>query len=112
MAVIIRFDLEVSEMTSWFLYNCRREVQNEIKISSTKKEMGLPLYAIISMQNEPYRFLCQSAVLDRRKFAACFLSNLFCSQFGFLKYENSIVLNLFHDMMTQYLVRVQRYDVM
>ena len=53
------------------------------------------------MQNEPYPFLCQSAFLDRRKFAACFISNLFYSQFGLLKYENSIVLNLLlHDMMT------------
>ena len=65
-----------------------------------KKEIGLPLYAITSMQNEPYPLLCQSAVLDCRKFAACFLSNLFYSQFGFLNYENSIVLNLFYDMMT------------
>ena len=40
-----------------------------------KNEMGLPLYAITSMQNELYPFLCQSAVLVRRKFAACFLSN-------------------------------------
>ena len=52
------------------------------------------------MQNEPYPFLCQSVFLDRRKFAACFISNLFYSQFGLLKYENSIVLNLLHDMMT------------
>ena len=52
------------------------------------------------MQNEPYPFLCQSTFFDRRKFAACFVSNLFYSQFGLLKYENSIVLNLLHDMMT------------
>ena len=52
------------------------------------------------MQNELNSFLCQSAVLDRRKRAACFLSNLFHTQFGLLKYENSIVLNLFLDMMT------------
>ena len=62
------------------------------------------------MQNELNPLLCQSAVLDRRKFAACFLSNLLYSQFGLLKYENGIVLNLFHDMMTYYLVKVQRYD--
>ena len=102
MAVIIRFDRDVWEMTSWLLYNCRREVQNEIKFhqqkKKKKKEIGLPLYAITSMQIEPYHFLCQSAVLDHRKLAACFLSNLF--QFALLKYENSIVLNLFHDMMT------------
>ena len=71
-----------------------------------KKGDSLPLYAITSMQNEPYPFLYQSTVIDRRKLAACFLSNLFYSQFGllkyegFLKYENSIVLNLFHNMMT------------
>ena len=99
MAVIIRFDLDVSEMTSWLLYNCRREVQNEINFVN-KKEIGLPLYAITSMRNDPYPFLCWSAVLGRSKFAACFLSSLFYSQFGLLKYENSIVLNLFHDMMT------------
>ena len=86
-------------MTSWLLSNCRREVQNEIKFHQ-KKEIGLPLYAITFMQNEPYPFLCQSAFLDRRKFAACFISNLFYSRFGLLKYENSIVLNLLHDMMT------------
>ena len=91
MTVIIRFDLNVSKMTSRLLYNCRREVQNEIKFHrQKKKEMGLPLYAITSMQNEPYPFLCQSAVLDRRKFAACFLSNLFYSQFGLLKYKKAL----------------------
>ena len=52
------------------------------------------------MQNEPYPLLCQSAFLGRRKFAACIISNLFYSQFCLLKYENSIVLNLLHDMMT------------
>ena len=85
-------------------------MQNEIKFHQQKKRIGLFLYAITSMQNEPNPFLCHSAVRDRRKLAACFLSNLFYSQFGLLKYENSIVLNLFHDMMTYYLVKVQRYD--
>ena len=56
-------------------------VQNEIKNSSTKTEKGLPLYATISMQNEPNTFLCQPAVLRSRKFATCFLSQLFYSQF-------------------------------
>ena len=31
MAIIIRFDHGVPEMTSWLLYNCSRGVQNEIK---------------------------------------------------------------------------------
>ena len=74
-------------------------MQNEIKFHQQKKEIGLPLYAITSMQNEPYPFLCQSAVLDCRKFAAFFLLNLFYSQFGLLKFENSIVLIQFLDMM-------------
>ena len=74
-------------------------MQNEIN-SLQQTEICLPLYAITSMQSEPYPFLCQSAVLDCRKLAACFLSNLFYSQFDLLKYENSIVLNLLHDMMT------------
>ena len=76
MAFIIRFDLDVSEMTSWLLYNCRREVQNEVKFHQQKRRYAY-LYAIISMQNEPYPFLCQSAVLDRRKLAACFFFTYF-----------------------------------
>ena len=76
-AVIIRFDLDVSEIISWLLYNCRREVQNEKKFHRQKKEIGLPLYAITSMQNEPNPFLYESTVLDRRKLATCFLSNFF-----------------------------------
>ena len=96
MAVIIRFNLDVSERTSWLLY---KEWKWD-EILSVKQEIGLPLYAITVLQNEPYPCLCQSAVLGRRKYAAGFLSNLFYSQFGLLKYENSIVLNLFHDMMT------------
>ena len=78
MAVIIRFDLDVSEMTSWLLYNCRREVQNEIKFHQQKR-IVLPVYAISSMQNELNPFLCQSVVHDRRNFAVCFLSNFFYS---------------------------------
>ena len=68
-------------------------VQNEILIHQQKMEKGLPLYAIISMQNEPNPFLCQPVVLGSRKFATCFLSHLFYSQFGMIKYENSIVSN-------------------
>ena len=59
-------------------------VQNEINKKKKKKkktEKGLPLYATISMQNEPNPFLCQPAVLGSRKFATCFLSQLFFSQF-------------------------------
>ena len=37
MAVIIRFDLDVSEMTSWLLYSCSREVKNEIKFHQQKR---------------------------------------------------------------------------
>ena len=36
-AVIIRFDRDVSEMTSSLLYNCSREVQNEIKFHQQKR---------------------------------------------------------------------------
>ena len=99
MAVIIRFDLDVSEMASWLLSYCRREVQNEIKFHQQKRRKAY-LYALTFMQNEPYPLLCQPEFFDRRKFAACFISNLFYSQIGLLKYENSIVLNLLHDMMT------------
>ena len=56
-------------------------VQNEIKNSSTKTEKDVPLNATISTQNEPNPFLCQPAVLGSRKFATCFLSQLFYSQF-------------------------------
>ena len=52
MAVIIRFDLDVSEMTIWLLYNCSRGVQYEIKFINKKGDRPT-LYAIISMQNEP-----------------------------------------------------------
>ena len=74
-------------------------MQNEIKFYQQKRRQAY-LNAITFMQNEPYPFLCQSEFFDRRKFAACFISNLFYSQFGLLKYENCIVLNLLHDMMT------------
>ena len=46
-----------------------------------KTEKGLPLYAVVSMHMEPNPFLCHPAVLGSRKFAVCFLSQLFHSQF-------------------------------
>ena len=39
-------------------------VQNDIQIHQQKTEKGLPLYAIISMQNEPNPFLCHPEVLE------------------------------------------------
>ena len=77
--------------TRWLLYNCRSAKWDTN--SSTKTETGLPLYAIISMQNESNPFLCHPAVLGSRKFATCFLSHFSYSQFGIVKYENNIVLN-------------------
>ena len=87
MSAIIQFDLDVSEMTSRLLYSCRRGVQKEIKIQihQQTKEIGIPLYALISTQNEPNPFTYHSAVLDHRKLVACFLSNLFHSQFSIVK---------------------------
>ena len=52
---------------------------------STKTEKGLPLYANISLLNEPNPFLCRPAVLRSRNFATCFLSQLFYSQFDIVK---------------------------
>ena len=70
-------------------------MQNE----TTKQEIGLHLYAITSMQSEPFPFLCQSAALDHSKFSACFLLSLLYSRFGLLKCEQVkeiIVSNMFH----------------
>ena len=85
MAAIIRFDLDVSKRTRQ-RGCCKTEVvQNEIQIHQQETEKGLPLYAIISMQNEPNPFLSHPIVLGSRKFAKCFLSHLFYSQFGIEK---------------------------
>ena len=84
MAAIIRFDLDVSKMTVQGGC-CTTVVQNEIQNSSTKTEKGLPLYAIISMPNEPNPFLCHPAVLGSRNFAICLLSQLLYSQFDIVK---------------------------
>ena len=56
------------------------------------KEIGLHLYAVISMQNKPYPFLGHIAVLDCQKPATCFLLHLFYSQFGIMKYVNNFAL--------------------
>ena len=74
-------------------------VQNEIKIIN-KTEKGLPIYAIISMQSKPYAFLCQPAVLGSRKFATCFLSQLFYSQSDSKNMKPALFSILFHDMVT------------
>lgn len=68
--------------------------------SSREKEIGLPLYAIVSMQDEPKHFLGHSAVLGHRKRAKRFLSHLFYPQFGIVKRIKIGVLNLFHNIMT------------
>ena len=78
MAVIIQFDLGVSKMTRQGGCFTTVVVQNKIQIYQQKTEKGLPLYAIISLQNELNPFLCHSAVLGSRKFASCFLSRLLC----------------------------------
>ena len=81
MAAIIRFDLDVSKMT--VQGGCCTTVV--VYKSSTNTEKGLPLYAIISMLNEPNPFLCHPAVLGSRNCATCFLSQLFYSQFDIVK---------------------------
>ena len=58
----------------------------------SKKEIGIPFYTIISMQNKPNPFLCHPAILDCRKLATCFLLPLFYSQFDIMKYINIIAL--------------------
>ena len=85
MAAIIRFDLDVSKMTVQGGCCTTVVVQNELQIHQKKKEKGLPLYAIISMMNEPNPLLCHPAVLGSRNFATCFLSQLFYSQFDIVK---------------------------
>ena len=85
MAVIIRFELDVSKMKVQGGCCITIEVQNEIQIHQQKRRKGLPLYAIISMLNEPNLFLCHPAVLGSSNFATCFLSQLFYSQFEIVK---------------------------
>ena len=52
-------------------------VQNDIQIHQQKKEKGLPLYAIISMQNEPNPFLCHPEVLEGEIWEHVFFHNCF-----------------------------------
>ena len=53
--------------------------------SINKNLKSLPIYAIISLINELNQLLCYPAVLGSRKFAICFLSQLFYSQFDIVK---------------------------
>ena len=78
------FDLDVSKLTRHGGCCTLVVVQNEIQIQQQKRRKAY-LFAIISMQNEPNPFLCHPAVLESRKFATCFLSHLFYSQFGIVK---------------------------
>ena len=70
-----------NDSTRWLLYNCSSAKWETNP--STKTEKGLPLYAIISMMDEPNPLLCHPAVLGSRNFAICFVLKLFYSQFQF-----------------------------
>ena len=85
MAAIMRFDLGVSKMTRQDGCCTTVVVQNEVQMHQKKTETGLPLYAIISMQNKPNPFLCHPAILGSRKLVTCLLSYLFYSQFGIVE---------------------------
>ena len=91
MAAIIRFDFDVSKMIRHCGCCTTVVVQNKIQIHQQKRGKAY-FFAIISMQNEPNPFLCHPAVLGSSKFATCFLSHLFYSQFGIAKIR-SIVFN-------------------
>ena len=93
MAAIIRFDLYVSKITLQGGCCTTVVVQNDIQIHQQNAEKGLPFYTIISMLNKPYPILCHHAVLGSRNVAACFLSQLFYSEFDTVKHEDSIVFN-------------------
>ena len=85
MAAIILFDLDVSKMTVQGGFRTIIVVQNEIQIHQQKRRKAYLLYAIISTQNVPYPFLCHPTVLGSRKFATCFLLQLFYDQFDIVK---------------------------
>ena len=77
------------------LYNCSSAKRDTN--SATKTEKGPPLCAMISMQNEPYPYLCHPAVLGSRMFA----THLFYSKFGHHKNMKTALFSiLFHGMMT------------
>ena len=75
--------------------NCITIRANDMQIHQLK-EIGLPLYAIISMQNKPNAFLCHPAVLDCRKL------------FSFLHFT----LSWHHKICTDYIsvISVSRHD--
>ena len=72
-----------NDKTRRLLYNCSSAKSGTN--SSTTKEIGLPLQAIIYIQNKLTPFLCHPSVLDSRKFVTCFLSHLFYFQVGIVR---------------------------
>ena len=91
-----------SDSTRWLLYNCRSA--KWYTNPSTKTEKGLPLYAIISMQNEPNPFLCHPEVLEAEILEHVFFHN--CFTLSRKNMKTALFSILFHDMMTY----IQRYD--
>ena len=68
--VTLMFQKSIQFKTRWLLYSVLVQM---ICIFIYKKEIGLPLYAIISKQNKPNLFLFHPAVLDCQKLTTCFL---------------------------------------
>ena len=103
MAAITRFDFDVSEMTRKCGCCTTFVVPNEIQIHQQKE--GLPLYAMIAMQNKSNPFRCYPVVLDTRKLATCSFSHLFHFLFDILKNGNRHCfesISIHNDVMEEY----------
>ena len=87
MVVIIRFELDVSEMSRQDGCCTTVVVQNEIQIHQQKRDRPTFICNNFYIKNKPNPILRHPAVLDRRKLArpTCFPLHLFYFQFGMVK---------------------------
>ena len=69
---------------------CTSVLVRMIRKFINEKEIGLPLFSIISMQNKPYPFPCILQILTAESLLKDFLIHLFYSHFGIITYFNNI----------------------
>ena len=75
----------------------------KMRWNSINKKEDRPIFiCYLPCRTSPILSCASLQFLTAEKLAACLLTTVFYSQFGVLKYENNIVLNLFHDMMTYF----------
>ena len=87
MVVIIRFELDISEMSRQDGCCTTVVVQNEIQIHQQNRDRPTFICNNLCISNKPNPILRHPAVLDRRKLARpiCFSSHLFYFQFAMVK---------------------------